>query len=70
MNLEVSSRKSDWYVTFLQDVKNVIGIAPGDSKAKLTETMGEEGRAKEPLGPTVLMSNVVCKGWISLFPPL
>jgi hypothetical protein len=30
--------------------------------------MGEE--AKKLLGPRVLISNVVCKGWISLFPPL
>jgi hypothetical protein len=30
-----ASKKSDWRVKFLQAVKNVIGIAPGDSKAKL-----------------------------------
>lgn len=35
VNLKSSSEKSDWRVTFLQIVKNVVEIAPGDSEAEM-----------------------------------
>jgi len=36
----IIKQKSDQLVTFLQTVKSVIGIAPGDSKEKLRRCEG------------------------------